>query len=435
MNIICPSCRKETQEGNFCGYCGAKIPQEEVSSKVDREGDISKPSDSSKEEDGTIILRGEQESPETFPKIGDETIHIPERREPQSTPSSKAHPPSFGKYKVIGELGRGAMGIVYLAKDETIQREVAVKALHIDPILSDEEQKEIRERFIREARAAGSLSHPNVVVVHDVGEEGRTPYIVMEYLKGATLRELIYEGPLPIKQAENIISQVLSALAYAHAEGIVHRDIKPDNIFILPDGRVKVADFGIAHISSSSTLTSAGRVLGTPGYMSPEQVKGEVAGPQSDIFSCGVLLYEMLTGKSPFRSSSPTSILYKIVHEEPELPHLLNPEIPAYLEAVIMKACAKNPSDRYTDALEMEKDIEEQSSPTLATSSPDQTILRAPALTESQGTILRGEPIPAVAAPLPRKEKNLSGRKPLLFWGLPWEPLRLSWLLRPFCCF
>ena len=281
------------------------------------------------------------------------------------------------------------MGIVYLARDDAIGRNVAVKALFIDPAFSEEEKREVAERFFREARAAGKLSHPNVVIIHDVGEENRTPYIAMEYLPGATLREITREGPLPVWQAEHIICQVLSVLSYAHAMGVIHRDIKPDNVFLLPDGRVKVVDFGIAHIPSSSTLTSLGRVIGTPGYMSPEQVKGEPVGPESDIFSCGVLLYELLTGSPPFSSTSATSIMYKTVHDEIPPVRQLNPGIPEYLDGIIAKACAKDPAQRYKTAREMIEDIENRRNP-----APSGTPI------EQTGTILRAES-PPVSASLP----------------------------------
>jgi len=275
------------------------------------------------------------------------------------------------------------MGIVYLARDDRIGRSVAVKALHIDERLPDTDKEEIRERFEREARAAGVLSHASIVTIYDVGEQDGTPYIAMEYLEGATLSEATAEGPMSIPRAVSIIEQVLSALSYAHEHEVVHRDIKPDNVFVLPDGRVKVADFGIARLRSSSTMTRVGQVMGTPGYMSPEQVKGEPVGPASDIFSTGVLFYELLTGTAAFSSTSTTSIMYKIVHEEPRLIHLVNPGVPPNLEAVIARAMAKNPAARYRSASDMKSDIETGASPP------------APARQVAyDGTVLRTTPVP-----------------------------------------
>ena len=307
-------------------------------------------------------------------------------------------PAAFGRYRVLRRVGRGAMGIVYLARDDKIGRNVAIKALDIDERLPEDEKEEIRQRFEREARAAGMLSNQSIVTVYDVGEQDGVPYIAMEYLEGATLTEIAHDSPLSIPQARSVAAQVLSALAYAHSHDVVHRDIKPDNIFLLPDGRVKVADFGIARISSSTTMTQVGQVMGTPGYMSPEQVKGETVGPASDIFSTGVLLYELLTGVAPFSSTSPTSVMYKIVHEEPRPAHLVNPGVPPTLEAVIARATAKSPSARYPDASEMKRDIETDSAPETA------PVTGQPA--GGEGTVLRAAPIqqvmpPAAAVPTP----------------------------------
>jgi len=318
---------------------------------------------------------------------------------------SSPHPDSFGRYRVLREVGRGAMGVVYLARDDKIGRNVAIKSLHIDDRLPSSDKKEIRERFEREARAAGVLSHANIVTVYDVGEEDGVPYIAMEYLEGATLTEIAAEGPLSIPQAASIIEQVLSALSYAHGHDVVHRDIKPDNVFLLPDGRVKVADFGIARLASSSTMTQVGQVMGTPGYMSPEQVKGEPVGPPSDIFSTGVLFYELLTGTAAFASTSATSIMYKIVHEEPRALHLINPGVPSNLEAVIAKATAKSPTMRYASAAEMKADIESGTSPAMPAQqvSHDGTVLRAAPVSQAM-PVSAYTPAPAAAAPTAKKK-------------------------------
>lgn len=366
----CPECGEETAGyAVFCEMCGASLEAAGEGAGEGRAGDT--------------VLVGEA-SPGAGASPGGQ-----EPSSPTILVSGKtAGAGSFGRYRVLREVGRGAMGVVFLARDDRIGRNVAIKALRIDANLPEEDKAQVAERFEREARAAGMLSHPNIVTVHDVGEQDGVPYIAMEYLEGATLAEKASEGPLSIEQASRIISQVLSALAYAHARDVVHRDIKPDNAFILPDGRVKVADFGIARISSSVTMTQVGQVMGTPGYMSPEQVRGETVGPPSDIFSAGVLLYELLTGAAAFGSTSATSIMYKIVHEEPTAAHLVNPAVPLHLEAVIAKATAKDPQARYCGAAEMRDDIESGRAPEVPAGA-------------GEGTILRSEPVPlATQAPL-----------------------------------
>ncbi|HEY5530523.1 MAG TPA: protein kinase [Candidatus Anoxymicrobiaceae bacterium] len=370
----CPECGKEiTGKTRFCTGCGAGLPDP-----------------------------GSGKTPDT-------TVRKPS---PEKTPSGAGPgsdiPAAFGRYRVLREVGRGAMGVVYLARDDSIGRNVAIKVLEINDRLPADEKEEMRSRFEREARAAGMLSNPNIVTVFDFGEEQGTPYIAMEYLEGATLTEVAQDAPLSIPQATDIVTQVLSALAYAHGHEIVHRDIKPDNIFLLPDGRVKVGDFGIARVAFSSSMTQAGQVIGTPGYMSPEQVKSEAVGPASDIFCVGVLLYELLTGAPAFASTSPTSVMYKIVHEEPTPPHVVNPGVPPNLEAVIARATAKNPAARYSSARLMEDDIrsgtipEPSSQPTahdgtVIRAPHDGTVIRAP----HDGTTLRarpaGEAMPAAA--------------------------------------
>jgi len=405
--LKCPECGTELKgDPAFCDSCGARL-------KGDKTKDEPSP--------GTVVRKDKEEGPGqeegagTKPK-GEPTPGTVVRagKDKEGTPSTvmlsksgASHPASFGRYRVLREVGRGAMGVVYLARDDKIGRNVAIKALDIDRRLPEDEKEEIRNRFEREARAAGMLSHQNIVTVYDVGEEEGVPYIAMEYLEGANLTETAHESPLSIPQAKSVASQVLSALAYAHSHDVVHRDIKPDNIFLLPDGRVKVADFGIARIASSSTMTQVGQVMGTPGYMSPEQVKGEVVGPLSDIFSTGVLFYELLTGTAPFSSTSATSIMYKIVHEEPRPPHLINPGVPPNLEAVITRATAKNPAARYESASEMKDDIESGATPATEAvpSSQDGTMLRARPIEQAMPAAAM-TPTPA-AAGQPKKKTGL----------------------------
>jgi predicted Ser/Thr protein kinase len=278
-----------------------------------------------------------------------------------------------GRFEILREIGRGAMGVVYLARDVTLERDVALKELSIPAGLTAGAQQEMVARFQREARAAARLQHPNIVSVFDTIAEGGRYFIAMEYLDGAPLSDLIDRGGLRPGAAREVALQTLDAVACAHRAGVVHRDIKPDNIFVLSDGRVKVADFGIAKLmdgAGSGTMTQVGAVIGTPGYMSPEQVRGEAVDGRSDIFSIGVVLYEMLGGRNPFLADSPTTIMYRIVHEDP--PALQIAELPGggALEAIARKAIAKNAADRYNSADEMATDIRGGVAPALTPPPP-----------------------------------------------------------------
>jgi len=265
----------------------------------------------------------------------------------------------IGRYRILNEIGRGAMGCVWLAFDEVIQRNVAIKELVLDQGVKGEKRKEAIERFKREAQAAGSLSHPNIVVIYGVEEsEEGMPLIVMEYLEGMTLSDMIRSGPLRVGRAMNICYQLCDALAYAHSRGVVHRDVKPDNLFILQDGRLKMTDFGIARVMGKSTMTSIGTIIGTPGYMSPEQIRGDDVDWRTDIFSSGVLMYEMLTGVNPFDADTLDSIIYKVVHETPPPMDKYRSDLPPHLQLVFDRACAKNRQIRFQNALEMKRDIE-----------------------------------------------------------------------------
>ncbi len=256
----------------------------------------------------------------------------------------------LGRYEVLNELGKGAMGVVYLAKDPLIGRMVAIKTIRTSSFGDDDsESREFRERFIREAQTAGILSHPNIVTIHDIGEdpETQTSYIAMEYIEGRNLKSLLVEkNRFGYEQIADIIAQVAEAIDYAHRKGIIHRDIKPANIIITTDGKVKIMDFGIAKIASSN-LTTTGQFLGTPNYMSPEQVSGAAVDGRSDIFSLGVVLYELLTSRKPFQGENLTAISYKIVHEEFTPPAELSPEVPADFNAIVARAMAKDPWNRY----------------------------------------------------------------------------------------
>ncbi len=256
----------------------------------------------------------------------------------------------LGRYEVLSELGKGAMGVVYLAKDPVIGRMVAIKTIRASNMGDDDaESKEFRERFIREAQTAGILSHPHIVTIHDIGEDPdtQTSFIAMEYIEGKNLKSLLSErAAFSYDQIAEMIAQVAEAIDYAHRKGIIHRDVKPANIIITTDEKVKITDFGIAKVASSN-LTTTGQFLGTPNYMSPEQVSGAPVDGRSDIFSLGVVLYELLTHRKPFVGENLTAISYKIVHEDFTPPAELSSEVPAEFNAIVARAMAKDPWNRY----------------------------------------------------------------------------------------
>jgi serine/threonine-protein kinase len=258
-----------------------------------------------------------------------------------------------GRYQIARHLARGGMAEVYLARDLLLDRPVALKVLF--PEFSTD--RSFVERFRREARAAANLNHPNIVAVYDWGEEGGTYFIVMEYVEGRTLRDVIRgEGPLHPNRAAEIGADIAAALEFAHRRGVIHRDVKPGNVLI--SGTVKVTDFGIARANDpQENLTQTGAVMGTAGYFSPEQAQGLPLDPRSDVYSLGVVLYEMVTGRPPFTGDSPVAIAYQHVRESPVPPSLHNPDVPAAFEAVVMKAMAKNVADRYGSAAELRADL------------------------------------------------------------------------------
>jgi serine/threonine protein kinase len=255
----------------------------------------------------------------------------------------------LGRYEVVRELGKGAMGIVYLAKDPLIGRLVALKTIRAQN-QDDDEAKEFQQRFVREAQAAGILNHPSIVTVHDIGQDDTTgtSFIAMEYVEGQNLKEVLSQGrPLGFEQIGEIVAQVADALDFAHAKGIVHRDVKPANIILLDGLRAKITDFGIAKITSGGNLTTTGQFLGTPNYMAPEQIKGAPVDGRTDIFSLGICLYECLTRRKPFGGDSLTSISYKIVHEAFPPLHDINPQIPDGYDEIVGHCLAKDPSKRF----------------------------------------------------------------------------------------
>lgn len=256
----------------------------------------------------------------------------------------------IGKYEIIAELGRGAMGVVFKGRDPDIGRFVAIKTLTL--FSSEADVVELQERFRVEAQAGGRLNHPNIVNIYDFGRDENRAFIVMEFVDGITLSQLKRENPdLSLSDIWKITSKVLGALSYAHGNGVIHRDIKPSNVMYTTNGEVKVADFGIARLESS-TRTLAGTVMGTPGYMSPEQIQGRRVDHRSDIFSAGILLYELLTGERAFEGSSFASTAYRVVSVELPPASKLCPSVPQSIDLVLAKALAKNPDERFQSCVE-----------------------------------------------------------------------------------
>jgi serine/threonine protein kinase len=266
---------------------------------------------------------------------------------------------AIGRYQILGELGRGAMGIVYRAQDPAIGRLVAIKTIRLADLSDTTERERLRERLFREAQSAGILSHPGIVVVYDVGEQDDVTYIAMEFVDGPSLEKLfLAEQPPEPETILNVLRQTGAALDYAHKKGIVHRDIKPANIMIDQDGTVKITDFGVAKLAASHQLTQAGTVLGTPNYMSPEQVQGKDVDGRADQFALGVCAYEMLTGEKPFTGEQLTTVLYKIVSEEPPAAEHLNPTLGFAVSMVMARAMAKNAAKRYPSCTEFVNALE-----------------------------------------------------------------------------
>jgi len=260
-----------------------------------------------------------------------------------------------GRYEILDRVGGGGMAVVYKAKDILLDRIVAVKVLRPQYAIDDD----FVHRFRREAQAAASLSHPNIVSIFDVGVEEDTHYIIMEYVEGNTLKEYINEfAPLNVEEAIKIAKQIAEALEHAHLNHIIHRDIKPHNILVGPNRRVKVTDFGIARAVTSSTITHTGSVIGSVHYFSPEQARGGLTGEKSDIYSLGIVLYEMLTGALPFSGDSPISVALKHLQESYTEPRALNPRIPQSVENMILRCLAKDPTQRYSSAKMLIKDLE-----------------------------------------------------------------------------
>lgn len=284
-------------------------------------------------------------------------------------------PRLIGRYRLDGLLGQGAMGVVYRAMDTLIERTVALKTVRRDGIETGEE-RELVERFRKEAQAAGRLMHPNIVAIHDYGETEDLAWIAMEFVDGTPLSNLIGQRPVALAQALDWFGDLLAALDYAHANGVIHRDVKPANLLVTRAGRVKISDFGIARIESS-TLTQTGAMLGTPSYMSPEQFRGESIDARSDLFSAGIVLYQLLSGQRPFSGSAAT-VMQQVLNHAPPPPSQFNAALPPGLDAVVMRALAKDATQRHASARAFRLALDA-------------------ALLEDEGTILRS-PAPAVEA-------------------------------------
>ena len=268
---------------------------------------------------------------------------------------AETRPDRFGRFRVLDELGRGAMGVVWRAEDPALGRVVAIKTITLTG--TEEERAHFEARFLQEARAAGGVGHPSIITIYDVGREGDVAFMAMELLEGRELRDLIRGGSLAPSEAVEIAARVAEALAAAHERGVIHRDVKPGNIMVLSDGRVKVMDFGIARLRDPDVKTATGMLLGSPRYMSPEQVSGEPFDHRADIFSLGVVLYEMLTGITPFSGEDMTQLMYQVVNAAAVPPSHVNRTLPPVLDYIVARALKKKPEERYATASEFAADL------------------------------------------------------------------------------
>jgi serine/threonine-protein kinase len=292
----------------------------------------------------------------------------------------------LGKFEIRRELGKGAMGVVYEGYDPMIDRTVAIKTIRAENLQGEDAQEQLA-RFRREAQAAGKLTHPNVVSVYDFGQDGDTYFIAMEFVKGRELQDILNQNErFGIAGVVQVMTQLLEALDYSHRHGVVHRDIKPANIILLEDGTVKVADFGIARVESSN-LTQAGMVLGTPSYMSPEQFMGQTVDGRSDLFSAGVILYQLLTGEKPF-TGSVTTIMHKVLQEQPLPPSKLNVQVPLAFDGVVQKALAKRPEERFQTGREFAAAIRSAAAAASARAAGDATLVNRDAATMVGDTVI-----------------------------------------------
>ena len=324
----------------------------------------------------------------------------------------------LGRYEILTELGHGAMGTVYRGRDPKIERVVAIKTVRVIGI-TPEQEAEYRRRFFREAQAAGKLSHPGIVTIYDVGEDEatQTPYIVMEYVEGRTLESLLTDPglePPSLTASLELIKQVAEALDYAHTHSIVHRDIKPANIMVTADGRAKITDFGIAKLTQSE-FTVPGQILGTPAYLSPEQLKGATLDGRSDLFSLGVILFWMLTGQKPFVGDTST-VLYQVACEDPPPVTQLNPALLPELDRVVSGALAKDPASRYQRGKELADDLDDllhgraprRASGVLPPTALERTLVEPRPAVPVEKTVVEQTPLVSGTAPAPLSEKAIA---------------------------
>jgi len=319
-----------------------------------------------------------------------------------------------GRYEIVQEIGRGAMGVVYKAHDPVIGRTVAIKTM-LSRGLAEGDFEAFRARFQFEAQSAGTLTHPNIITVYDFGEEEGMLYLAMEYLQGKSLQKLLQEQKiLPLETIVPLVEQVGSALDFAHLHKIIHRDVKPANIMVLDSGLVKVTDFGAAKGSTTTLATRTGQLLGTPNYMSPEQAKGRTLDGRSDIFSLGVILYELLTGEKPFYGESLTTVIYKVVHDTPIPPRELDPTIHPGLSFVVSKALAKSPDERYRSCRELVDDLKNYRSLGAMAASNETVVLTRPLAATSgaasaSSTSVRAAALGGSSAPQPSIAAEIPG--------------------------
>jgi serine/threonine-protein kinase len=285
--------------------------------------------------------------------------------ETQPAPAQGTSLPKLGRYQILGEIGKGAMGVVYRARDPMINREVALKVIPLAEEFDGYELEEARTKFFREAEMAGRLSHPHIVTIYDAGEDGGTAYIAMELLRGTHLVDYTSASrTLPAAIAIELVARLADALHYAHQNQVVHRDIKPANVmFDAPSGELKITDFGIARLTDSNR-TKTGVVLGTPSFMSPEQLQGRVVTGSSDLFSLGITLYQLLTAQLPFRADSMPGLMLKIAQEPHTPARLVNPALPEGVDAFFDRALAKPPAERYPNGAAFALALRSLNSPT-----------------------------------------------------------------------